>query len=195
MALTKEEITGYVERLLLSRMRILCRHGFYGLLLMHVSYAVSEEVETACTDGKTITFGTEFLKSLSDSELDFVMMHEILHIVLQHCLRQEERDNDAFNIACDIVVNSTVLYENGMDNKAITLKEYGESMHLAPDGKEGHLYTAEQVYDMLPKAMKQPKRGGSSQGDGKSTSQDGNAPSSSGGKPNSGKSGGGAKGR
>jgi predicted metal-dependent peptidase len=43
--------------------------------------------------------------------------------------------------------------------------------------------------------MKQPKRGGSSQGDGKSTSQDGNAPSSSGGKPNSGKSRGGAKGR
>ena len=35
-------------------------------------------------------------------------------------------------------------------------------MHLAPDGKEGHLYTAEQVYDMLPRRMKQQKKGGSS---------------------------------
>jgi predicted metal-dependent peptidase len=48
------------------------------------------------------------------------------------------------------VVNSNILLENGMQSKSITLKKYGESMHLAPDGKEGYAYTAEQVYNMLP---------------------------------------------
>lgn len=154
MALSEVKIKEYIKRLLLSRMRILCNHGFFGLLLMHVTYSVSEEVETACTDGRGITFGTKFLDELSDNELDFVMMHEIMHIVLQHCIRRNDRDAETFNIACDIVVNSNILLENNMDLNSITLKKYGESMHLTPSGKEGHYHTAEEVYEMLPKSGK-----------------------------------------
>lgn len=151
MALSEEKIRKYIQRLLLSRMRILCNHGFYGLLLMHMVYSIDEKLETACTDGIRITFGTDFLDSLTDSELDFVMMHEILHVVLQHCLRGGNREQETFNIACDIVVNSNILLENNMKSSSITIKNYGEPIHIAPDGKEGYEYTAEQVYDMLPK--------------------------------------------
>ena len=149
-------------------MRLLCNHGFYGLLLMHMRYAVDENVETACTDGMRIIFGTEFLEELSDGELDFVMMHEIMHVVLQHCMRGTKLDGEAFNIACDIVVNSNILLENKMDLDSITLAKYGESMHVAPDGKEGYEYTAEQVYAMLPLSKKQNGKGensGSGYGD------------------------------
>ena len=86
MELSNEQIKGYIRRLLLSRMRILNTHGFYGLLLMHMVYSIDENAETAYTDGTRIAFGPEFLESLTDSELDFVMMHEILHVVLQHCI-------------------------------------------------------------------------------------------------------------
>lgn len=153
MALSESKIKGCIKRLLLSRMRILYNHGFYGLLLMHMIYAVSEEIETACTDGVRITFGIDFVDSLSDSELDFVMMHEILHVVLQHCFRGDVEDPEAYNIAADIVVNSNIMLENGMKASSITLSKYGTSMHVAPDGKEGHEYTAEQVYAMLPKNL------------------------------------------
>ena len=153
MALSESKIKGCIKRLLLSRMRILYNHGFYGLLLMHMIYAVSEEIETACTDGVRITFGIDFLDSLSDSELDFVMMHEILHVVLQHCFRGNVEDPEAYNIAADIVVNSNIMLENGMKASSITLSKYGIAMHVAPDGKEGHEYTAEQVYAMLPKNL------------------------------------------
>ena len=168
MALSNEKIQGYIKRLLLSRMRILCNHGFFGLLLMHMIYSIDEEVETACTDGVRITFGTDFLEQLSDTELDFVMMHELMHVVLQHCLRGDDKDAENFNIACDIVVNSNILLENNMNASSITLSNYGESMHTAPDGKEGYEYTAEQVYAMLPQnTNKQPKNisdGGSALG-------------------------------
>lgn len=150
MVLSDEKKREYIKRLLLSRMRILCYNGFYGLLLMHMIYSIDENCETAATDGHRIFFGPDFLDELSDSELDFIMMHEILHVVLQHCLRQGDRDNERFNIACDIVVNSNILLSEKMNLKAITLKKYGESVHLAPDGKEGYEYTAEQVYEMLP---------------------------------------------
>lgn len=153
MALSESKIKGCIKRLLLSRMRILYNHGFYGLLLMHMIYAVSEEIETACTDGVRITFGIDFLDSLSDSELDFVMMHEILHVVLQHCFRGDVEDPEAYNIAADIVVNSNIMLENGGKASSITLSKYGIAMHVAPDGKEGHEYTAEQVYAMLPKNL------------------------------------------
>ncbi len=149
MALSDEKIRGYVQRLLLSRMRILCNHGFFGLLLMHMRYAVDENEETASTDGEKITFGVEFLESLSDSELDFVMMHEIMHVVLKHCFRGGDCDDYIFNIACDIVVNSNLLLENKMCLSAITLAKHGEAMHITPDGKEGYEFTAEQVYAML----------------------------------------------
>lgn len=157
MALSEEKMREYMKRLLLARMRILCNHGFYGLLLMHMIYSIDESTETAYTDGERIAFGPEFLDEISDSELDFVLMHEILHVVLRHCLRGKDRDSDRFNIAADIVVNSNIMLENDGRPSSITLSKYGELMHIAPDGKEGHLYTAEEVYDMLPPDSPPPK--------------------------------------
>ena len=176
MELSEQQVRNYTRRLLLSRMRLLNSHGFYGLLLMHMSFALDENVETAATDGKRILFAPEFLESLSDPELDFVMMHELLHVVLRHCGREGQRDHGQFNIACDIVVNSNILLESDMDIKSITLRKWGESMHLAPNGKEGFQYTAEEVYDMLPsvpseKKKKSGKGGSREKEDGKGGAQ------------------------
>lgn len=51
MVLSDEKKKEYIKRLLLSRMRILCNNGFYGLLLMHMIYSIDENCETAATDG------------------------------------------------------------------------------------------------------------------------------------------------
>ena len=181
MELSNDKVREYMRRLLLSRMRILNTHGFYGLLLMHMTYSIDVNAQTAYTDGTRIAFGPEFLEGLSDSELDFVMMHEILHVVLEHCVRGEARDHNRFNIACDIVVNSNILLENKMDLQSITLSKWGESMHLAPDGKEGYEYTAEQVYDMLPPSPPQTTAKGTSaqweKGRAKQEQGDGELPS------------------
>lgn len=149
MALSEDKIKQYVRRLLLSRMRILCNHAFYGLLLMHIRFSVDENLETACTDGERIVFGTHFLDDLNDKELDFVLMHEILHVALQHWSRLGQLEHEEFNTACDIVVNSIILQENHMQLDSITLKKYGVSQHLAPNGMEGYKYSAEEVYQML----------------------------------------------
>ena len=170
MALSNEQVKGYIKRLLLSRMRILANNGFYGLLLMHMKYSLDDSCDTAYTDGERIAFSPAFMDELTDVELDFVMMHEILHVVLRHCKRTGNRDPFLFNIACDIVVNSNILRSNDGNVKTITLKKYGESMHLTPTKEEGHLFTAEEVYEMLLKKAKKKK---SENGEGDSSS-DGN---------------------
>ncbi|MDE6724097.1 MAG: M48 family metalloprotease, partial [Ruminiclostridium sp.] len=173
MDLSDEKIRGFMKRLLISRMRILCNHGLFGLLLMHIIYSLDDNTDTAYTDGERIAFSPDFLDGLSDSELDFVMMHEILHIVLQHCLRSDENDPELYNIAADIVVNSIIMAENGGDPRSITLSKYGESMHKAPDGKEGSIYTAEEIFKMLYSSLKSRKRIGKGNASGGEDSKEG----------------------
>lgn len=153
MELSSNKIKEYTKRLMLSKMRILCNNGFYGLLLMHMKYGLDAECGTAYTDGKVIRFDPKFLDELNDDELDFIMMHEILHVALKHCFRGRELEKELYNIACDIVVNSNILLSNNMDTRTITLRSDGEAIHLAPNGKEGYEYTAEEVYNMLQKNL------------------------------------------
>lgn len=149
MELSRAKQIEYKRRIQLSRIRLMCNYGFYGMLLMHLNFSIDSQCGTACTDGDKIYFDPSFLDKISDDELDFILMHELLHIVFDHCARTGDRDNELFNIACDIVVNSNILKSMNMELQSITLKEYGVSMHVAPDGNEGYLYTAEEVYKML----------------------------------------------
>ena len=158
MSLTNEIVNKCNRRLLLSRMRILMNHGFYGLLLMHMKFALDTSIETAATDGEKIIFSPSFMEDLNDQELDFVLMHEIMHVALCHCFRGLNSDQHLFNIAADIVVNSNILYSNGMDKNTITLKKYGEAMNKTPSGDDGYKYTAEEVYDMLVQNGKKGKK-------------------------------------
>ncbi len=136
------------RKLLLSRVRVLSKHGFYGLMLMHLNLTL-EDCETAYTDGSKLAFGRDFLYRLTQSEVDFILMHEILHVALKHVFRGLDYNQELFNIACDIVVNSTILHD--ADDKLESITVQGNvSMHLI-DGKEGYLYTAEEVYEKLVK--------------------------------------------
>lgn len=134
-----------------ARNSIMLNTPFFSSLLMHMKILLDEQCSTAYTDSEKICFGPAFLDEISDSEVEFVLLHELLHAVLGHCTRGKEFDNETFNIACDIVVNSTILESRNFDTAYITLNKYGESMHLTPDGREGYLFSAEEVYRMLIK--------------------------------------------
>ena len=177
MVLSDEMIKRCTKRLLLARAGLLCSHGFFGLMLMQVGFELNEGIGTAGTDGMTMYFNPYFMEGLTDEELSFILMHEVMHMALRHCSRKGSRDMELFNMACDIVVNSNILKANDMDLKAITVSGVGVSMHKAPDGREGYLYTSEQVYDMLLQknpAVKasQKMAGGASHGKGSKGTKD-----------------------
>lgn len=140
------------RRLLASRARLLLENGFFGLLLMHCKFRITEdEVDTACVNaGGTITFNANFADGLSEEELTYVLQHEVLHLALDHLRRRGTCEPLRWNVACDIVVNSNIMHSAGDDVSTIMLTcEGGEPLHLAPDGTPGWQHTAEGVYAML----------------------------------------------
>ncbi len=139
----------YQRRLLLARIRILTNYGFYGIMLENMAFGLDPGCDTAYTDGEKICFSPKFMESLSDMELDFVLMHEVMHVALKHCKRGLKYNQELFNIACDIVVNSNILKSKGMNLDAIKVNG-NISMHQI-EGKEGYLFTAEEVYEKLLK--------------------------------------------
>ena len=139
----------YQRRLLLARIRILTNYGFYGIMLENMAFGLDPGCDTAYTDGSKICFSPKFMESLSDMELDFVLMHEVMHVALKHCNRGLKYNQELFNIACDIVVNSNILKSKGMNLDAIKVNG-NISMHQI-EGKEGYLFTAEEVYEKLLK--------------------------------------------
>ena len=159
-----------VRRLQSARMGLLQSQPFYALLLMHMKFALDVSCETAYTDGERIAFNPDFITELTDSELEFVLLHGLMHVVLLHCSRaKKDYDWSVYNIACDIVVNSNILYSYNMDLSRITQGRYGESIHITPNGDEGYLYNTDEVYFMV---LQEEKKGEGAGGGGNRPKKD-----------------------
>lgn len=146
-----------LRKMIDARSQILLHYPFYGQLVMHLQLGVTD-CGTACTDMKHLMFDPDFALRLSQEEMVFIMLHEVLHCVLDHCTRGRNYAGKKFNIACDIVVNSNILYSMGIPEFSV---QGTPAMHLAPNGEEGHCYSAEEVYEMLLKdSMENDSEGG-----------------------------------
>ncbi len=157
MAKFNKQTYDVVRRLQNARLSLLMHQPFFAVLLMHLKFALDLSCETAYTDGERIAFNPDFMEQLSDRELEFVLMHEVLHAALGHPFRMKETYEPAlYDRACDIVVNSNILRCFNGDLNRITLKPFGTAMHRTPDGTEGHELSVEQVYALLAKHTKPP---------------------------------------
>jgi predicted metal-dependent peptidase len=132
-------------RLTSLRADLLNSFPFFGRLLLHLQFGYAS-CGTAFTDMRKIVFDPGFAARLSDEEVRFVLLHEVMHCVLHHCTRGQSLHQELYNIACDIVVNSLIMEILHTDLFCV---EDEQVMHLAPDGKEGREYSAEKVYEML----------------------------------------------
>lgn len=162
------------RRILRARREILRRFPFYGLILLNMPLMLDDGLDTAATDGKKLYFAPDFLSKLSQEETEFLLLHETLHVVLRHPFRHPssvDYDPLAWNLACDIVVNSLILLEAGGNPSAISIGGRA-AYHLDPEGHEGHQSSAETVYALLKKERDrhpEPKTPIETEGDGKGT--------------------------
>ena len=82
---------------------------FFGALMLFAKILPSEKIATAATNGKQIVVNKDFLNSLDSSEQNALLLHEVLHMALLHCIRIGSRSLEIWNIAADIVVNNLIL--------------------------------------------------------------------------------------
>ena len=71
----------------------------------------TEDIPTACTNGRDVIYSPSFIKTLNDKELNFVVLHEALHKVYQHMHLWKKLFKESpqlTNMAADYVVNYAI---------------------------------------------------------------------------------------
>lgn len=143
--LTKEELNEIQRKLSRARSEILIQYPFYGHLLLLMPITLGK-CGTACTDMTRITFDPKFVLRIPTNEVVFVMLHEIMHCVLQHCVRGTGKISYFYNIAADIVINSNIMANMGVKEFHVDGKYV---MHKYDDDIEGLTIGTEALYEKL----------------------------------------------
>ena len=125
----------------------------------------SRDIPTACTNGRDVIYNPDFIDTMNDKELTFVILHEAIHKAFQHMTMWEKlfkEDARLTNIAADYVVNSSIVEADPkkarceMPSNALYDKKY--------DGM-----TTKQIFELLKKNP--PPQGGKG-GEGKDGDQE-----------------------
>ncbi len=127
------------ERVLKARLAILMSQPYLStaVLGLKIMPLETESISTFATDGTKIVYNRAFADSLKFEELQGVLLHELMHVLLEHAQRRGERKPKLWNCACDYAVND-ILYRLG-----ITLP----SEALYEEAYRG--LTAEEIYELL----------------------------------------------
>jgi len=131
------------ERLVTARVGLLLRHSFFGNLATRLQLINADEwCSTAATDGKRFYYNSRFIMMLKVKEVEFLVGHEVLHVVYDHMGRRGDRDPQLWNIADDYAVNAD-LKRHKVGEFITTVPCLYEAKY---DGK-----SSEEIYDDLMK--------------------------------------------
>jgi len=150
MALTAEQ---RIERCHIELMKHPHFVAYSGILMIGDA-KIDDKTPTACTNGRDVKYGRQFVESLNDADLRGVIIHEAKHKMYRHLLTWKhlnKQDPQRANMACDYVINLELVDEGSRSGNFITLPKGG----LVSERFRG-LNSAE-VFNLLPP---QPNGGG-----------------------------------
>lgn len=138
---SNEEIQELLE---LDAVTLVKRQPFYAYILVRMNKRIDRSIPVAgvaVIDGEIDLFiNPEGYTEFTKSERIAILIHEILHVILYHYLRRNDRDPSLWNIAADVALNQMV---NTPDFKLPTVALFPKHFNL-PEGK-----TAEEYYKIL----------------------------------------------
>ena len=131
------------DRLITARIGLLLRQSFYGNLSTRLQLVNADDwLATAATDGLKLYYNSRFVLMLKTKEVEFLVAHEVLHVVYDHIGRRGSRDPQIWNIANDYAVNGD-LKKHKVGEFITTVPCLYEAKY---DGK-----SSEEIYDDLMK--------------------------------------------
>ena len=95
--------------LLRARRALLLRKPFFGALAMGLRFRIDRRHPSCYTDAVVLGMNPDFLRSMSFEQLQTVIAHEVMHCALKHVFRLGNKNFDAWQEACDHVVNLMLL--------------------------------------------------------------------------------------
>lgn len=134
------------ERLVTARIGLLLRHSFFGNLATRLTMINADEwCGTAATDGQKFYYNSRFIMMLKPKEVEFLVGHEVLHVVYDHMGRRGDREPQIWNIADDYAVNA--------DLKRHKIGQFITSVPCLYESKYDGM-AAEAIYEDLMKNVK-----------------------------------------
>ena len=175
------------EQLIQARIGLLILHPFYGNLALRLKLVNADAwCPTAATDGRNFFYNTKFIEKLADSEILFLMGHEILHVVYDHMARNDGRNPQLSNIAADYCVNGDLVQNKvGTPIKVVPIlhetKYYGWSFEKVYDDlyENADKVDMDELLDMLLDEHLDGKDGDSNDGGEQELDENGNPTSKS----------------
>ena len=144
--------------------QIITNFGFFADLLFNLNImeaAPGSGVDTMATDGKSISYWPDFVNKLTEAEVVFVIIHEIMHCANFHFARESGRDHGLWNDAADYAINIQIDDMRG-DLKSTVLSAPSK---ILLDAKYRGM-SAEMIYDELEKNGGKKGKGKPDQGQG-----------------------------
>lgn len=84
-------------------------HPYYSSLLLALPLIATERIPSFATCGSAIYYNRDFVSDSSISDLIFILIHELEHIVRSHAERQGYRVRLIWNIATDYGINQDLI--------------------------------------------------------------------------------------
>lgn len=96
-----------------TRVYLITEYPFYAAMLNQSVFSWTQRIKTAAVGLNSIgnvmlLVNKEYFYSLSDAHRAGLLMHEMLHLAMQHLLRGKDLDNKLANIAMDIAINQYI---------------------------------------------------------------------------------------
>ena len=104
--MTNQRIIRLRTKIQESRSRLLSSFPAFSMLSMYLRYIAVPDMKKISVNAENVFFSPTFLDKLYPNELDFVLCHQIMHIVLEHIWQPFDRIDDDFHLAYDIIVNA-----------------------------------------------------------------------------------------
>lgn len=139
----QKSIAKMIENLIHTLFKVV---PFYAEVMTRLQFVESDKICLAGTNGLTIYYNSKNLKKLSEGECNYILLHELFHVILLHCLRCDNRNPKIWNIASDCIANHFV-DELAKDLKYSSTACKRPSMGCFLDNAEQ--YSVEELYDLL----------------------------------------------
>ena len=95
-----------------ARSRLILDQPFFGTLCLRLKPVEDDKIDTGATDGKSLIYNPKWFAKLSESQRIGFLAHEVMHCVLMHHTRRQERHPTKWNVAADHAINLLLLQNN-----------------------------------------------------------------------------------
>lgn len=98
------------ESFVKARSKLILDSPFFGTLCLRLK-PVEWEQPTGAVDGVHLYYNPKWFEGLTAMERVGFLAHEVMHVVLLHITRRQEREPEKWNIACDYAINNHLIQE------------------------------------------------------------------------------------